>query len=383
MSRRGPHEGSIYQRKDGRWEGAVHMGYENGRRVRKFAIGRSRAEVATKLAAILKARDEHRPVPDQRTKLGPFLRQWLDEVARPTIRASTYSSYEGIVRVHLVPGLGRILLAKLTPAEVQEFLNAKLATGLSTRRVAYIHAVLRRSLVIAERWGLVSRNVAKLVDPPRVRRFEIRPLTPTEARQLLDAAVGDRLEALYVTALATGLRQGELLGLRWDDLDLEACRLSVRHTLARVDGRLTLLEPKTERSRRTVILSEVAATSLHAHRTRQRMERLVAGSRWADSGHVFTTTAGTPIDAAMVTRAFASALKRAGLPRSRFHDLRHATATYLLAQGFTLEDVKNLLGHSSITLTSNTYGHVLEQRQRQVAASMDLVLGADASAQSG
>ena len=188
-------------------------------------------------------------------------------------------------------------------------------------------------------------------------------------------AAGDRLEALYVVALATGLRQGELLGLRWDDVDLESRRLSVRHTLARVAGKLMLLEPKTDRSRRNLILPDVALAALRAHRTRQRMERLVAGSRWKDSGHVFSTTIGTPIEAAAVTRGFQRALARAGLPHSRFHDLRHAAATFLLAQGFTLEDVKNLLGHSSIVLTSNTYGHVLERRQYQVAQGMDAVLG--------
>jgi integrase len=149
--------------------------------------------------------------------------------------------------------------------------------------------------VTAERWGLASRNVAKLVDPPRVRRHEIRPIKPDEARRLIEAAVGDRLHAVYVTALGTGLRQGELLALSWEDVDLEARTLRVRHTLTRVNGRLTLLEPKTERSRRTLILPEVVVASLRAHRTRQRMERLVAGSRWVDSGHVFTTTIGTPI----------------------------------------------------------------------------------------
>jgi integrase len=316
-------------------------------------------------------------VPDQRTKLGPFLRLWLDDVAKPTVRASTFSSYEGIVRLHLAPDLGRIAVAKLTPADVQRLLNAKRATGLSPRRVAYIHAVLRRALVTAERWGLASRNVAKLVDAPRVQHHEIRPLTPDAARRLIETANGDRLQALYVTALATGLRQGELLGLRWEDVDLDTRRLAVRHTLARVNGKLVLLEPKSDRSRRTLVLPEVAVAVLRAHRTRQRMERLVAGSRWHDTGHVFTTTVGTPIEAARVTRAFHGALARAGLPRGRFHDLRHAAATYLLAQGFTLEDVKNLLGHSSITLTSNTYGHVLEQRQRQIAEGMDAILRSD------
>ena len=375
MTRRGPNEGSIYQRQDGRWEGAVHMGYENGRRVRKFVIGRTRAEVAAKLGPILKARDERRPVPDQRVKLAPFLRQWLDEVAKPTVRYSTYQTYDDIVTRHLIPGLGRVPIAKLTPLDVQTLLNAKLAAGLSAKRVLHIRAVLRRALVTAERWGLVSRNVARMVDPPRVPHYEIRPITPDEAHKLLKTSVDDRLHALYATALATGLRQGELLGLLWEDVDLETRRLSVRHALARVQGKLVLLEPKTERSRRTLVLPEIAVSALRGHRTRQRMDRLVAGSRWQETGYVFTALHGLPLDAATVTRAFQAALTRAGLPHCRFHDLRHTAATFLLAQGFTLEDVKNLLGHSTVTLTSNTYGHILEQRQQQVAAGMDAILG--------
>jgi integrase len=375
MTRRGPGEGSIYERWDGRWAGSVHIGYEDGRRVRKHVMGHTRAEVKDKMAALLRASDEKRPIPSQREKVGPFLRRWLDEVAQPTLRASTYESYDDILRLHLIKGLGHIALAKLTPAEVQAFLNRKLASGLSPRRVQYMHAVLRRALGTAERWGLVSRNVAKLVDPPRVPRHEISPLTPEQAKRLIEAAEKDRLKALYVTALGTGLRQGELLGLRWEDVDLKLRRLRVRHTLANVGGSLTLLEPKTDRSRRSVMLPDTVVAELRAHRTRQKEERLLAGSRWADSGHVFTTTIGTPLHAATVTRAFQAALTRANLPDSRFHDLRHAAATFLLAQGMTLEDVKQLLGHSSITLTSNTYGHVLEQRQRQVARAMDAVLG--------
>ena len=225
-------------------------------------MGHSRTEVKDKMAALMRAHEEKRPIPDQREKVGPFLRRWLDEVARPTLRASTYSSYNDILVAHLIPGLGRIALAKLTPAEIQAFLNRKLESGLSPRRVQYIHAVLRRALVTAEKWGMVSRNVAKLVDPPRVPKHEITPLTPEQARQLIEASDDDRHLALYVTALGTGLRQGELLGLRWEDVDLEAGRLRVRHTLANVDGELTLLEPKTDRSRRTVMLPDAVVAAL-------------------------------------------------------------------------------------------------------------------------
>ena len=153
MTRRGPNEGSIYERWDGRWAGSVHIGYEDGKRVRKHVMGHTRTEVKDKLATVLRPHEEKRPIPDQREKVGPFLRRWLDEVARPTLRASTYSSYNDILVTHLIPGLGKVALAKLTPAEIQTFLNRKLAGGLSPRRVQYIHAVLRRALVTAEKWG--------------------------------------------------------------------------------------------------------------------------------------------------------------------------------------------------------------------------------------
>jgi integrase len=375
MTRRGPNEGSIYQRQDGRWSASIHLGYENGKRVRKHVLGHSRKEVADKLASIQQLQRENRPIPDQRAKLGPFLRQWLEEVARPRVRPSTYDSYRDIVELHLIPGLGRIPLAKLRPEDVQHFVNAKRATGLSPRRVQYFHAVLRNALKTAERWGLVSRNVAKLVDIPRVHQREMTPLTPEQAKKLIEASVADRYRGLWITALGTGLRQGELLALRWEDVDLGKRRLRVRHSLVNVDGELTLQEPKTERSRRSIVLPAVVVTALREHRTQQLQDRLLAGAQWMNSGHVFATMLGKPHHAATITRAFQDALDRAGLPDVRFHDLRHSAATFLLAQGMTLEDVKNQLGHSTIVLTSNTYGHVLDQRQRQVARAMDAVLG--------
>ena len=221
---------------------------------------------------------------------------------------------------------------------------------------------------------MVTRNVAKLVDAPRVPRHEISPLTPEQARHLIDTAADDRHRGLYVTASGPVCARGSCWG--------SAGRMST--SMPGVSGSgtplptsrvtLTLLEPKTDRSRRMLVLPESVGAALRAHRTRQRMERLVAGSRWIDSGHVFTTTRGTPLHAGTVSAGAPGSARRAGLPHSRFQDLRHAAATFLLAQGFTLEDVKNMLGHSSIVLTSNTYGHVLEQRQQQVARGMDAVL---------
>lgn len=255
-------------------------------------------------------------------------------------------------------------------------MNRKLAAGLSPRTVQYLHAILRRSLRQALRWGLVTRNVATLVDAPRVRRPEIRPLTPDQARTFLDAVAGDRNEALYTVALAVGLRLGEALGLRWDDVDLDAGETHVRHTLQRRGPGWELVEPKTNRSRRTVPFPGVVLTALRAHRTRQLKERLWAGTRWQEHGFVFTSTIGTPLTGSGVSAQFHAVLVAAGLPHQRFHDLRHACASLLLAQGVAPRVVMEILGHSQISLTMNTYSHVIPDLTRDAADRMDSLLTA-------
>jgi integrase len=282
-----------------------------------------------------------------------------------------------IVRVHLSPALGRHRLADLTPAQVQAFLNSKLASGLSPRTVSHLRAVLRRALNQALRWGLVQRNVAVLVQPPRVPHTEITPLSVEQAKQLLMHIRGDRLEALYVLAMACGLRQGELLGLRWADVDLDRRSLTVRTALQWRGGAPVLVEPKSERARRVVSLPDLAVVALRAHRVRQMEDRLVAGSRWQTEpwGLVFTSTVGTPLDAVGVTRRFQRLLRDAELPRQRFHDLRHAAASYMLAGGVPMRVVMETLGHSDIRLTANTYSHLVPGIAREAADRMDAVLG--------
>lgn len=246
---------------------------------------------------------------------------------------------------------------------------------LSPASVAYGRTVLRAALNQALRWGLVARNVAALVDPPRVTRKEVEPFTLDEARAFLAAVKGDRLEALYTVALALGLREGEALGLRWADIDLDGAMLAVRQQLQRVTGAgLQLVEPKTERSRRTVALPDVVVRALRAHRVRQLEERLLAGARWVDSGQVFTTRRGTPLDAANALKAFKRALQGAGLRNQRFHDLRHGAATLLLAQGVQPRAIMDLLGHSQVGVTLNLYSHVLPEVRRDAADKMDAVL---------
>jgi integrase len=255
-------------------------------------------------------------------------------------------------------------------------LNRRLKEGkLSPRSVAYIRVVLRAALNQAIRWNLVARNAAELVESPRVRRFEIKPLTPEQARQLLDAAKGSRLEALCAVALACGLRMGEILGLRWQDVDLDARRLAVRQSIQRQRGAgLVAVEPKTERSRRTIEVPAPLIAALKAHRLRQIEERLAEGSHWHDGGLVFASAVGTGIEPRNLHRAFKALLKRAGLPDIRFHDLRHSAASLMLAQGVPLRVVMEVLGHSSISLTADTYSHVMPSLVRDATEKAAAIL---------
>src|SRR5450759_2440307 len=204
--------------------------------------------------------------------VGAFLESWLTEIARVTVRPRTYVSYRYVVRFHLAPGLGGIPLASLSPADVQAFLNVKAASGLSPRTVGYLRGVLRGALGHAERTDLITRNVARLARPPRIPRRRVSPLTVEQVRTFVAAITGDRLEALYLVALGVGLRQGEILGLRWSDVDLEGGTLTVRYALARIEGHLALVEPKSATSRRVVPLPAFVRDALVDHRHRQALE---------------------------------------------------------------------------------------------------------------
>ena len=310
--------------------------------------------------------------------VGDFLEAWLTEVARVTVRPRTYVSYRYVVGLHLTPALGDVVLAALSPADVQTFLNAKSASGLSPRTVGYLRGVLRGALAHAERTDLVTRNVARLARPPRIPRRRVSPLSVEQVRTLVAAIVGDRLEALYLVALGVGLRQGEILGLRWPDVDLEGGTLTVRHALARIDGRLELVEPKSVTSRRVVPLPAFVRDALVVHGQHQAAEPLPARPDPPDpfADLVFVTTHGTPLDGITITRRFQHILAGAGLPHQRFHDLRHACASLLLAQGVPARVVMETLGHSEISLTLNTYSHVMPSVGREAAERMDQLLGA-------
>ena len=375
MAKRGQNEGTIFLRSDGRWAAVVNLGWQDGKRRRKCFYGATRAEVQEKLIEALRDRQLGLPVIVERQTVAQFLQTWLDGIAKPSVRPKTFDSYSWIIRHHLVPGLGRVALVKLSPQEIQAFLNRKLESGLKPRTVQHIHATLRAALGQAEKWGLVPRNIATLVKSPHVAQPEIQPFTPEDARAFLEGVRGDRLEALYSVAIALGVSQGEALGLPWSDVDLDAGILTVRHTLQRLDGKLRLVEEtKRHRRRRSIRLPQVSVAALWAHQVRQEQEHILAGDRWQETGFVFTTTIGTPLDGPTVTHRFQRILKAAGLRLLRFHDLRHTCATLLLAQGVHPRLVMEILGHSQISVTLNTYSHVIPAMQREVAGKMDEIL---------
>lgn len=371
MSKRGNNEGNIRHRPDGRWEARITL--PSGQR--KSVYGETRAEVNRKLSRLLAQIEKGVSAPNERLTVAAFFEEWLRDYVKPSVRPKTYISYESDVRLHIIPRFGKIALTKLQPQHIQRMMAEMLEAGLSPRTVADTRATVRRALNIAMRWGMVQRNVATLVDPPKRSDKEPVTLSPEQARTFLAGIQEDRLRALYWVAIAIGLRQGEILGLRWEDVDLDAGTLSVRNALQRIDGEWKLVPPKTERSRRKLRLPTVALDQLRQHCTRQSEERALLGAEWDDWGLVFVRPHGKPIFGEVLTKDFQKLLARLGLPKIRFQDLRHSCATFLISQGLSPRVVMETLGHSNIHTTLQIYSHVLEDDRQAAADTMDGVLG--------
>jgi integrase len=376
--RRGNGEGSIYQLPDERWRGSVFLGYRDGKPHRKYVTRRTRTEVAGEIRALIEAQRQGQLIMTGGMTVAEWLAMYLEQVARPKVRPRTLDRYASDIDLHIVPAIGRYRLDKLRPAHLVALYNAKAAEGLSGASLRHMHAVVRRALNVAVRWQLIAVNPATLVDAPKAAQHEITPLTAAEARRLIQAAEGDRMQARWLVGLALGLRQGEALGLSWEDVDLDARLLRVRRALQRRrGGGLVLTEPKTQRSKRTIPLPGQLAAALRDHRDRQAKERAAAGSLWQDSECVFTTPIGTPVDPRNDFREFRKLLARAGLPPVRLHDLRHTAASLLLAQHVPARVVMEILGHSQISLTMNTYSHVAPEVSREAADRMARALWHD------
>lgn len=371
MTRRAAGEGLIRQRSTGTWE-ARYVGADG----RKHSLyGKTKREVTDRLrVAITQAQQGILPV-DQRLTVARYLGWWLG-IVKEANRPSTHASYSDVVTRYIAPRIGAVALARLQPEHVSGMLRdiRRDHPDLSATTVRYVYAVLRIALGRAVRTGKAHRNVATLIDPPARVRREVVPMSAEEARAFLHATAGRRHEALYRVAITAGLRQGELLGLRWEDVDLDAGTLTVRHTLSKVTG--TLGDPKTSSGRRTVGLEDSTVEALRRHRAKQAQDRLSAGPRWADGGYVFTSRHGTPVIARDLSRDYHRDLEAAGLPSRPFHSLRHACATLLLEHGEEIANVSKLLGHSSLATTADFYGHLTPKISRRAADRMrDILAG--------
>lgn len=356
---------------------AQHVVYTAEGRKRKSIYGKTRAEVANKLAKAVSDAAGGIVFDDKGLTVGKYLNLWLKDSVQDTVRLTTYQGYERIVRLHIKPTLGAIRLDKLNPVHVRSLYRERLESGLAPRMVQLIHVTLHKALKQAVNDGLVPRNVTEAVKAPQPVKKEMRPLNPEQARVFLKTASGERLEALHILAVTTGMRQGELLGLKWEDVDLEARTIRVRRTLSTATGGgVNFNPPKTAKSRRRIRLTELAVSSLRRHRKAQLEERMRLAGLWQDHDLIFTTGVGTPVCRAdLITRSFKPLLKKASLPDIRFHDLRHTCATLLLIRGVHVKLVQELLGHSTIAVTLDTYSHVLPGMDDGLADTMDEALG--------
>lgn len=387
--RRANGQGSIYQRKDGRWAGAAFVLGTDGTFRRVPVYGRSAEEVDAKLTALKARSNLGLPAEAAGWTVHMYVDHWLNHVAKPKLRPTTFVRYRSLLQRYVVPLVGKRKLAALSPADVRLMLTRIAASrtpgrkgqaeeqrpAVSARTVQQAHAVLRAVLSAAVREELIGRNVAKLVQVATPEPDEIRPWSDTEARAFLQASREHRMHALFVVALGLGLRRGELLGLRWADVDLRAGQLRVAQTLQRVRGAGVVYgPPKSRRSRRTLTMPALVVLALTEHRERQAQDREAAAAEWVETGLVFTTATGRHVEPRNLSTAFSRLLARSGVRPIRFHDLRHTCATLLLARGVSPRVVMDVLGHSQIAVTMNVYGHVIPAMQQSAADEINAAL---------
>ncbi|WP_018504441.1 tyrosine-type recombinase/integrase [Parafrankia discariae] len=399
--RRGAGEGAIYKDASGRWRATVDLGWKAGKRQRKYLSGKTRAEVAEKLRSLRREQEDGVAIVTGAKPLTmeQWLTFWLDTIAARKVRPSTLATYRGYVRNRIVPALGAVRLDRLTPEHLEAFYRRCETEGLAAASVLQMHRIVSRALKVAHRRGRVARNVATLVDPPSVDREEVRPLTASDARAVLDTAKGQRNAARWSVALALGLRQGEALGLPWDAVDLDAtpATLTVRQALQRrpwehgcadpktcgtarrcphrTGGGLVIVRPKSRAGRRTIVIPPNLAVSLRAHRATQRAECGAAGGEWVNEHDlVFVQPNGRPLDPRADHRAWQDLLSQAGVRAARLHDARHTMASLLLAQGVHPRVVMEIMGHSQISLTLGTYSHVAPELSTDAADRMGAAL---------
>jgi len=355
--RRGHNEGSIYQRaSDGKWVGAVHLGWDSTGRKRKVVYGKTRAEVAQKIAKILNDHQKGLPVQTADTTLTAFLDDWLEQMVEPTKSQSTHSTYRSMIETHIKPAIGKHPLSKLNQQHVQAMLN-KIDASPSTAKL--VRSIVRAALHQAMQWDLVGRNVAALTKSPKGEQFEGYALSPDEVRRVMAAVIGDDLEALYAIATSVGMRQAELLGLRWRDVDRDLGRINVRHQLKVINRAPSFVELKTKQSRRAITMPPPVLAILRKHHTHQLERRLQAGGEWQDHDLVFSFTNGRPYRPDEIRKHWRVVKATAGIPAPvRFHDLRHSALTILATRGVAPRTLMGIAGHSTIAVTMQIYAHL-------------------------
>lgn len=372
--RRGSGEGAIFQRGDGQWVGRMTL--EGGKR--KTVYAPTRKEVTAKLNEAKRKLEAGLSLDADKRTVEQFLDEWLESDAKPSVAPKTYAFYESLVRNSIKPAIGSRKLTKLTALDLQKLYTDLTTAGKSPRTAHHVHRVLHRALRKAVDWKLLAHNPCDSATAPRVPRVEMKVWTPAQTHAFLNAtAEKNSLHALYVLALTTGMRQGELLGLRWSDVDLTAGTLTVQRTLQyQKGGALVFTEPKTAHSRRSINLSQKAVTALRKHQDLQVFERKAAGKEWKGQDLVFCTATGGAVNPTWITKRFQRDAAAAKLPVIRFHDVRHTAATALLTRDVPTKMVAEMLGHASIAITLDTYSHVLPTMHANAAAAMDAMFDA-------
>jgi integrase len=369
MKKRAQNEGSIYQRQGGLWIAQVSI---QGHRVSKYF--KSQREGLDWLQEMRNQMQAGLTMTGAQMPLSEYLEQWLGTI-RASIKSKTLQQYTQIVHGHIVPHLGKLKLKDVRPDQIQALYNLKLDAGTSARTVIIIHAVLHKALKQALKLGMIVRNPTDAVTRPRYRRKEMNTLTDDQARSFLSAALATRYDSLFFLALHTGMRESELLGLKWADLDWNTRHLQVKRQIQRIPGGgLSFAPPKTEAGRRVIDLSHGAIKKLRTQIERVNLNRQIAGDKWQENDLIFPTRIGTTMHPTSMYKDFKALLKQASLPNIRFHDLRHTTATIMLQQGVHPKIVQERLGHADISMTLNTYSHVLPSMQEEAAEKLDEIL---------
>jgi integrase len=362
----GQNQGSVSLRKDGSVQAQISI---DGKRISKYFKTKREAN-AWRIETLNKIQNGMFNSGPQ-VLLSEYLAQWLI-ASKDSVRPKTHIQYRQIVEQHINPMLGQIKLSDLRPEMIQAAYNNKTAAGTSARTVRLTHSVLRSALNQALRMGLIYRNPATVVYQPKLKEADMKVLDENQVRSFLIAAKGHRLETLFKLEVTSGLREGEILGLKWSDLDWENHQLKVQRQLQRVPGvGLMFSEPKSAAGRRMIMLGSDTIASLKAHSSRQHAERVFAGDKWQENDLIFPSTIGTPLEPRNLFREFKDLLRKASLPDIRFHDLRHSFATLALSQGVSVKVVQEMLGHSDASMTLKVYSHTTPGMQKEAAKKMD------------